>query len=53
MLINPPEIKKDDVTETEVPLEWRPWNKRHGDTGDPPIVWYSIWMRKVGEDDFR
>lgn len=53
MLINPPEIRKDDVTATEVPLEWLPWNQRRGDTGDPPILWYSVWVKKIGEKDFR
>ncbi|XP_060596915.1 receptor-type tyrosine-protein phosphatase F-like isoform X1 [Ruditapes philippinarum] len=53
MLINPPNIIREQVTGTEIPLEWPPWSRSRGDTGDPPIMWYSVWLRTLGESSFR
>lgn len=53
MLVHPPTVDRDLVTATEIPLEWPPWSRSHGDQGDPPIMWYSIWLRTIGEASFR
>lgn len=53
MLISPPTVIREHVTGTEIPLEWPPWNRARGDTGDPPIMWYSVWIRTTAESSFR
>ena len=31
-----------------VSIEWPPWSRSRGDIGDPPILWYNVWVNKVG-----
>ncbi|CAG2219431.1 PTPRK [Mytilus edulis] len=33
---------------SSVIIEWPPWSRSRGDVGDPPILWYDVWMNKVG-----
>ena len=53
MLLHTPSIIKSSLTGSEIPLEWPPWSRLRGDTGDPPIMWYSVWLRTVKEPNFR
>lgn len=53
MLINPPIVVKNGVSGTKIPLEWLPWSKSRGDTGDPKVMWYSVWVRALQEKSFR
>ena len=38
---------------TELSIEWPVWTHQRGDTGDPPIMWYSVWVRASTEAAFR
>ncbi|KAL4236769.1 hypothetical protein ACF0H5_005154 [Mactra antiquata] len=52
MLINPPIVVKNGVSGNKLPLEWLPWSRSRGDTGDPKIMWYSVWIRALDEKKF-
>ncbi|XP_061175017.1 receptor-type tyrosine-protein phosphatase kappa-like isoform X4 [Saccostrea echinata] len=48
VLSQPPKIAKEGPGVREVVITWLPWSKANGDVGEPPIMWYSIWLQKLG-----
>lgn len=48
ILSNPPNIAKEGPGVREVVITWLPWSKANGDVGEPPILWYSIWLNTLG-----
>ncbi|KAK3576165.1 hypothetical protein CHS0354_016972 [Potamilus streckersoni] len=53
VLISAPKVVEEFVTGTEIPLEWPSWDRAKGDTGDSPILWYSVWARTNSDVVFR
>jgi len=53
MLISPPRVLKEQTSGTEVTLEWPPWSRARGDTGDGPVAWYSVFMRGHNDNEYR
>lgn len=48
-----PRVPPELIGAINMTIEWPPWNPRNGDTGDPPILWYSIWVKTSLEKNFR
>nr|XP_011451000.2 receptor-type tyrosine-protein phosphatase kappa isoform X5 [Crassostrea gigas] len=48
VLSHPPKIAKEGPGVREVVITWLPWSKANGDVGEPPIMWYSIWLNTLG-----
>lgn len=48
VLSRPPNIAKEGPGVREVVITWLPWSKANGDVGEPPIMWYSIWLNTLG-----
>lgn len=48
LLKNAPNVSLMGPDASAVTIEWPPWSRSRGDTGDPPILWYDIMMNKVG-----
>ncbi|XP_056018914.1 receptor-type tyrosine-protein phosphatase kappa-like isoform X9 [Ostrea edulis] len=44
----PPNIAKEGPGVRDVAITWLPWSKVNGDVGEPPIMWYSIWLQTLG-----
>ncbi|XP_052778200.1 receptor-type tyrosine-protein phosphatase S-like isoform X1 [Mya arenaria] len=53
MLISPPTVLKEEIGATEVPLTWPPWSRHRGDSGDGPVMWYSVFAKGGEETEFR
>ncbi|KAH3848630.1 hypothetical protein DPMN_091010, partial [Dreissena polymorpha] len=53
MLITAPRVVKERTTATSAHLEWPPWSRERGDTGDSPIMWYSVFARANTGNEFR
>ncbi|KAL5021811.1 hypothetical protein ScPMuIL_000966 [Solemya velum] len=49
----PPVISPDGVEPTELTIEWSRWDFKNGDTGDPPILWYNVWLQERGQTTFE
>ncbi|XP_071143236.1 receptor-type tyrosine-protein phosphatase kappa-like isoform X5 [Mytilus edulis] len=48
LLKNAPNVSMKGPGISSVIIEWPPWSRSRGDVGDPPILWYDVWMNKVG-----
>ncbi|XP_063401743.1 receptor-type tyrosine-protein phosphatase kappa-like isoform X3 [Mytilus trossulus] len=48
LLKNAPNVSVKGPGISSVIIEWPPWSRSRGDVGDPPILWYDVWMNKVG-----
>ncbi|KAJ8306526.1 LOW QUALITY PROTEIN: hypothetical protein KUTeg_017071 [Tegillarca granosa] len=48
-LTQPPFLTEEGIGVNELTIQWKPWARERGDTGDPPILWYNIWVQKFGE----
>ena len=44
-LTTPPKLTRHGRTAHNITLAWHPWNSDRGDTGDGPILWYSVHVR--------
>lgn len=48
----PPVLSPDGVEPTELTIEWSRWDFKNGDTGDPPILWYNVWIQDHTQTKF-
>ncbi|XP_014783728.1 receptor-type tyrosine-protein phosphatase T isoform X3 [Octopus bimaculoides] len=53
VLRSKPVVPRNKISATNMTIEWTPWNQRNGDIGDPPILWYTIWVKTAAETNFR
>ncbi|XP_071118953.1 receptor-type tyrosine-protein phosphatase mu-like isoform X3 [Haliotis cracherodii] len=44
-----PQVREGSVKATNITIQWHKWNDKTGDTGDGPILWYSINVKAKGE----
>nr|XP_022316326.1 receptor-type tyrosine-protein phosphatase kappa-like isoform X3 [Crassostrea virginica] len=49
VLSHPPNIAKEGPGVRDVVINWLPWSKANGDKGEPPIMWYSIWLNTIDQ----
>ena len=45
---NAPNVAMKGPDATSVTIEWPQWSRLRGDIGDPPILWYDVWISKLG-----
>ena len=47
VLSRPPYVAEEGPGANDITIKWLPWNRQRGDKGDPPILWYNIYLRDI------
>ncbi|XP_041359099.1 receptor-type tyrosine-protein phosphatase T-like isoform X2 [Gigantopelta aegis] len=52
-LNTPPSVVKGSITSRNITIEWHKWSRPRGDTGDKPILWYSVYVKAETDTSYR
>ncbi|KAK3091539.1 hypothetical protein FSP39_020606 [Pinctada imbricata] len=53
VLVRPPFVSEEGPGVTDITIKWLPWSQSRGDKGDPPILWYNIYLRDIKSNSER
>ena len=52
LLTTPPKLTRHGREAYNLTVDWPRWDRRRGDTGDGPIMWYSLHYRDDSEAQY-